>query len=290
MSRNSVGNVFRVSALLCLVCSLVVSTAAVGLKSFQEANKLREKQKNVLLAAGLVESDVANETITEVYKARVRPEIIDLETGKPVEEGETVESDGEEITVPAEYDQRAAERSEDLTVAVDESARREFGYPIPREVRFAEIYLIKAEGEDESIEQIVLPIRGKGLWSTMYGFLALKFDPSKSDPSERYVINGITYYEQGETPGLGGEVENEKWKKQWDGKVAYNSDWDPQISVDKGGSGESHIDALAGATITSNGVQSMVNFWLSKYGFRNYLESLDPDQKSQTASLPVERN
>jgi len=284
VSRDSVGNIFRVSALLCLVCSLIVSTAAVSLKGMQQANKRVEKQKNVLLAAGLLEGEAGADKVAEIFKSRVKPQLVDLETGQPVKEGETVEGD---VTVPEGYDQRSAERKEDLTMKVSEEARREFGYPIPREVRFAQVFLITAEGSDK-VEQIVLPIRGKGLWSTMYGFLALRFNPDETDPSKRYVINGITYYEQGETPGLGGEVENPKWKSQWEGKVAYDSEWDPQISVDKGGSGDSHIDALAGATITSNGVQSMVNFWLSQYGFKKYLESLDPSAKSpaeQTASL-----
>jgi Na+-transporting NADH:ubiquinone oxidoreductase subunit C len=117
--------------------------------------------------------------------------------------------------------------------------------------------------------KLVLPIVGKGLWSTMYGYLALDKDTR--------TVRGITFYEHGETPGLGGEVDNPKWKSQWDGRKAYDDEWNPEIKVIKGQAGPAaenpyEVDGLSGATLTSRGVGNLVQFWLSEDGFKPFLE------------------
>ena len=111
---------------------------------------------------------------------------------------------------------------------------------------------------------IVLPIKGYGLWSTLYGFLALDKDA--------VTVRGITYYQHGETPGLGGEVDNPTWKAKWPGRKAYDESWAPALRVIKGQAGPPsssphQVDGLSGATITSRGVNDMINFWLGESGF-----------------------
>ena len=92
-------------------------------------------------------------------------------------------------------------------------------------------------------------------------------------------LTGITFYSHSETPGLGGEVDNPKWKAQWEGKQVY-ADGDvgegaPEIALVKGGaSGATEVDALSGATLTSKGVTNLVQFWLSDAGFGNYLAKI----------------
>ncbi|QDT66842.1 Na(+)-translocating NADH-quinone reductase subunit C [Calycomorphotria hydatis] len=283
MSRDSIGNILKVATSLCLICSLLVSAAAIGLRSFQETNKLRDKQKNVLMAAGKATSETTSAEVEKLFGEEVTPLQIDLDTG------DFYTKDSEKYV--ADYDQRSAEKKPEDMEEIPADIRREYSYGIASRVKRAEVYVI---GDVDSPELIVLPIRGKGLWSTLYGFLALelKKDPAGEEP---YVIKGITYYEHAETPGLGGEVDNPKWKAQWEGKIPYEETADgelkPQISVSKAvvGPQDAHIDAIAGATITSNGVQSMVNFWLSDDGFGKYLEKLSGADKAAQAKRSTEK-
>ncbi len=94
-------------------------------------------------------------------------------------------------------------------------------------------------------------------------------------------IEGLGFYDHGETPGLGGEVDNPRWKQQWVGKEVYGDDLsEPGIRLVKGGvdanaaDSEHKVDALSGATITSRGVEHLVNYWLGDRGFATYLKKL----------------
>ncbi len=122
--------------------------------------------------------------------------------------------------------------------------------------------------------QYVVPIYGKGLWSTLYGFIAIDADGK--------TIRGITFYEHKETPGLGGEVDNADWKAKWGNpelpKYAYDDEGHVAIRVMKGSINPSDddakykIDGLSGATITSRGVTNLVQYWLGDDGFGPYLK------------------
>jgi Na+-transporting NADH:ubiquinone oxidoreductase subunit C len=116
---------------------------------------------------------------------------------------------------------------------------------------------------------VVIPVEGKGLWSTLYGFLALDKDVN--------TIKGLTFYQHAETPGLGGEVDNPKWKALWPGRKAFGDDGQPKIAVIKGQAGPVaedpyQVDGLSGATITARGVSHLVQFWLGTNGFGPYLK------------------
>jgi Na+-transporting NADH:ubiquinone oxidoreductase subunit C len=131
----------------------------------------------------------------------------------------------------------------------------------------AEIYLVR--DESGQVNKIVLPVYGTGLWSMMYAFVALDNDGN--------TVKGITYYDQGETPGLGGEVENPSWRQQWVGKQLFDDNGQPAIRVVKGGArqGDVHgVDGLSGATLTSNGVQHTFDFWLGEHGFGPFLKKV----------------
>jgi len=143
---------------------------------------------------------------------------------------------------------------------------------IKRRENYATVYIVEGE---QGIEKIVLPIKGYGLWSTLYGFLALE--------SDLQTVAGIGFYEHAETPGLGGEIDNPNWKASWIGKQAYDSGV-MAISVIKGKvdltrpEGDYQIDGLAGATLTTRGVNNLVQYWLGKEGFEpliDYLKSGD---------------
>jgi len=131
------------------------------------------------------------------------------------------------------------------------------------------IYKVKAE---KGFSKLILPVYGKGLWSTMYGFIAL-------DKNLR-TIKGFTFYEHGETPGLGGEVDNPLWKKLWIDKQAYDLDGKVIIKVIKGKVSSNDlradhlIDGLSGSTLTTRGVDNLVRFWLGENGYSPFLRHL----------------
>ena len=124
---------------------------------------------------------------------------------------------------------------------------------------------------DGELDKIILPVRGAGLWSTLYGFLALENDLN--------TVAGLGFYEHGETPGLGGEVDNPKWKALWPGKEVYD---DGQVAIEliKGSvdastrNAENKVDGLSGATLTSRGVSNLVQFWMGDNGYKLFLKNL----------------
>lgn len=257
MQRDSLANTLRVSILLCLVCSLLVSAAAVGLRSAQQANKERDKQKNILIAAGLFDKDADSiGDVPEKFK-QIETRIIDMKTGEYVSEVET-----------ASFDQKKAARDPEQStqVADDDDVAR-----IRRRENRSFVYLVNDSNGDPV--KAVLPIRGYGLWSTMWGFIAIDLASLEGGPQELEVA-GLTYYQQGETPGLGGEVDNQKWKDLWPGKHVYDKDWNVKVEVTKAAAGAYEVDALSGATITSNGVTNMMRYWFGKNGFRPYLKKV----------------
>lgn len=253
--------VFRtimVALVLCVVCSVLVSAAAVALRDKQEANAQLDKNKNILSVAGLADKrTVKADEVKSLFEARVKQVLVDLDTGTEVPESEQSYET---------YDAREAAGSPEGSEEIETDGPKP---GLDRREKLAFVYQITGEGGDE-VEQYVIPIYGKGLWSTLYGFLALDADGE--------TIRGITFYEHGETPGLGGEIENEKWQQSWIDKSAYGDDGDVTIEVIKGSvdpaseAAEYQIDGLSGATITSRGVSNFVQYWLGEDGFGPYLK------------------
>jgi Na+-transporting NADH:ubiquinone oxidoreductase subunit C len=232
-----------------VVCSALVSTSAVILRPEQIRNKILDRKKNILRAAGRFDP---GRPIEEQF-SRFEIRVVDLESGEYRED-----------IAAATFDQRKAARSDDLGVAVPED---EDIAGLKRRSRVAPVYLAKNEAGE--LEQLILPVHGKGLWSTLYGYLALESDLA--------TIAGFSIYDHGETPGLGGEVDNPRWKKQWVGKRAFDEEGDVEIEVVKGAAdrGDPHqIDGLSGATITTRGVDALLRYWLGKNGFRPFLDRL----------------
>ena len=271
MPRDSVKQTFKVAILLCLVCSLLVSASAVGLRSIQEANKLRDKQKNILIAAGLYDPDEHGASeIENIFNEEVETEIqvtsriVDLKTGDYLPESDYADVLG--VKSASGYDQKQAANDPELS----EPAKQDVA-SIKRRENYSLVYEISEAGE---FKQLVLPIRGYGLWSTLWGFVAIDAQSLKKGP-EHVTIAGLKYYDQKETPGLGGEVDNPNWLSQWPGKHIYDANWIVKIEVAKGGAAEEyHVDALSGATITSNGVTYMMEYWFGEEGFRPFLKKL----------------
>ncbi|HEL4562892.1 TPA: NADH:ubiquinone reductase (Na(+)-transporting) subunit C, partial [Klebsiella pneumoniae] len=165
---------------------------------------------------------------------------------------------------PGKFNQAQALKDPQQSMALDAS---QDPAGIKRRSNLAEIYLVR--DAQQKIEQVVLPIYGNGLWSMMYAFVALDVDGR--------TVKGITYYDQGETPGLGGEVENPNWRQQFVGKQVLDDNGMPALKVVKGGAraGDLHaVDGLSGATLTSNGVQHSFDFWMGELGFGPFLKKV----------------
>lgn len=248
---HSTGFTVMFAAAVCVVCSIFVAGAAVMLKEPQETNKLLDRQSKVLDVAGLVGEDesLSSKEISERYAQNIKPTLIDLATGEPAE-GDV-----------ASFDQRKAAADPAASHAAPANDAK-----VPRLPNQAVVFKVEDKGE---LKGIILPIEGKGLWSTLYGYLALEADAK--------TIEGITFYEHGETPGLGGEVDNPRWKALWKDRIAFDSNWAPKIAVKKGPAGSPkddpfHVDGLSGATITSRGVTNLVQFWLGDDGFGPFLK------------------
>ncbi|NRA23335.1 MAG: Na(+)-translocating NADH-quinone reductase subunit C [Oleispira sp.] len=247
-NNDSIQKTLLVAILLCLVCSIIVAGAAVSLKPLQIANKQLDKNKNILAAAGLL---VEGESIEEQFK-QITTRIVNLETGAYATDAELSEIKAAGYNLEA-FDQKKSSKDSKLSATLD--ADKDIA-SIKRREKFAAIYTIEKDGV---VEKMILPVHGYGLWSTLYGFLALEGDLE--------TVIGLGFYSHAETPGLGGEVDNPSWKAQWVGKKLYNSEGDLAIRVIKGKAapGSEHdVDGLSGATLTGRGVSNLVNFWLGK--------------------------
>ncbi|MRS16988.1 Na(+)-translocating NADH-quinone reductase subunit C [Enterobacteriaceae bacterium RIT691] len=251
-SNDSIGKTLLVVLVLCLVCSIVVAGSAVGLKSRQQEQKALDKQRNILSVAGLMQPEMKQDEVASVYAERITPRLLDLKSGELLDKDPGAFNQGLALKDPAQSTQLEANQ--------DPAG-------IKRRSNVVEIYLVK--DAQKKIQEVVLPIYGNGLWSMMYAFVALDTDGR--------TVKGITYYDQGETPGLGGEVENPAWRKQFIGKKVLDDNGMPALKVVKGGAHQNDgyaVDGLSGATLTSNGVQHSFDFWMGEQGFGPFLKQI----------------
>ncbi|MCG6155616.1 Na(+)-translocating NADH-quinone reductase subunit C [Rubinisphaera margarita] len=260
--RDSVGGTFTVAAILCVVCSIIVSLTAVGLRPIKEENEQLAFQREVLTVLGLYNRDENSaEEIPELFK-QVKPLLVNIDEGKVAE---TDEVDAETFNLQ--------EVSANPELMVDIPSEKDVAGIGARE-KFTKIYVLT--NSSGKIDQIVLPVRGKGLWSTMWGLLSLDGDGK--------TVRGLTFYADGETPGLGGEINNPRWKAAWSNpecpKVLYNEQGEVTISMFKGGvtcetpNAEHRFEALGGATITTRGVESMMHYWLGEHGYKPLIKNM----------------
>lgn len=279
MRRDGIANTFIVATTLCLVCSLLVSMAAIVLKPRQDKNAEVYRKRNVLDVVGLSGETVrAAGGVEKVFAERVADIVVDLRTGEeaPAALAAAVIADNaankglSEADAIAKYNPIKAAKnsnspaqSKELATAFGSKKDDLAGLGVGRE-NFAHVY--RYQESSSAAPVYIFPIRGLGLWSTMHGFIALK--------SDLKTVAGITFFEHGETPGLGGEIENPNWKARWPDKLVYGDGQEVELKVIKGTAepgNKYQIDGLSGATITSNGVSNTVRFWLGPQGFGPFI-------------------
>jgi len=240
-------NKMIIPLIACIACAVVVSVTAVTVRPEQNLNVENEKKLKILAAAGIMTDEVEKEF------SKIKTLYVDFKSNQLVEVTENYDhikassNVAQSSLVPKEQDIAILKRRENV----------------------APIYVWYSE--QNQIQKIVLPIRGYGLWGTLYGYLSLDADLN--------TVKGIEYYDHKETPGLGGEVDNPVWKSDWNGKKVYDSSGNVVLYVTKGPSTEEYeIDGISGATLTSNGVSNMIKYWLGENGYGPVLEMLRGDK------------
>lgn len=251
-NKESTLRTLLVAFMVCLVCSVLVATIAVVLRPTQVMNRLLDTQRSIVNVAGMDADSMSANEIQELFGTRIMAKLLELETGKYSEAHDPITFD----PVAAAKDPAS---SKALKAELDIASIR-------RIEKYTTVYLVN--DEQGELQSIVLPIRGYGLWGTMFGFMAIDSDLN--------TVNGLAFHEHKETPGLGGEVDNPRWKASWLGKKVFNEKQEVALSVTKPSQGveEHSVDALAGATLTSDGVSNLIHFWMGEHGFGPYIDNL----------------
>ena len=255
--KEGIRNVLLVALGVCLVCSIIVSTAAVSLKPQRLLNQQLDQKQNILRAAGMLPQDAKTDArgrgVDELF-SEFEVRAVDLDTGEFVDMDV---SDYDPIKAA-----KVAESSRELDSSEDIAL-------IGTRENVSVVYLRRS---GDQLEKVVLPVRGYGLWGTLFGYLALEGDLE--------TISGIGFYSHKETPGLGGEVDNPRWKARWEGVSLFDAAGQPAVRLVKvrsapGSDAAQHeIDALSGATLTTRGVGNLVRFWTGDLGFGPFLKQL----------------
>ncbi|MGM0481640.1 MAG: Na(+)-translocating NADH-quinone reductase subunit C [Pseudomonadota bacterium] len=246
--NESLGKTVGVVLALCLVCSIVVAGAAVGLKPLQEKNAALAMQRNILAAA---EISKAGMDVPTVYNERIKPLVVSLQDYQVMQDKN-----------PADFDNRKAANDPTTSTKLDKATDIA---GLGTMENMTEVYLVMDENGNRN--GAVLHIRGQGLWGTMYGLISLEEDLN--------TVRGVNFYEHSETPGLGGEITNPSWVATWKGKELFGEDGKVKFNLVKGGASNEHqVDALSGATLTSNGVDALIDFWMSDKAYGPLLAKL----------------
>lgn len=251
-NNESIKKTLIVTLLLCLVCSVIVSVTAILLRPLQNANKTLDFKRNILMVSGLYQAGM---DVEQTFTQHITRKVVDVNTGL-----------FSAAVDPESYDQRAAAKDPAMSTALSDAQNIA---KIGRREHYSVVYFVVENGQ---IKTIVLPIRGYGLWATMYGFIALKADAN--------TVASIIFYQHAETPGLGGEVDNPKWRALWANKAVYGADNSVALRVIKGHvnlastNAKHQVDGLAGATLTAKGVDNLVQFWLGENGYKPFLNHL----------------
>ena len=253
--NESISKTIGVAFCVCLICSLVVSFSAVSLRDLQNENKLNDKRIKILQAADIYNPD---EDIKQQF-LKLETKFVNFETGKLMDTYMDFSLE--------EYDPILATRDSNLSTKVPTS---EDIAVIKNRENIGKIFILR--NDDYSINKLILPIRGYGLWGTLYGYISIENDFN--------TIAGIEFYDHKETPGLGAEVDNPKWKNLWPGKEIYQNG-EVSLSVIKGKvdnndkGAQYEIDGLSGATITSRGVTNMIAYWFGESGYSKLFKELN---------------
>jgi len=267
MNKESPRNALLVVLLTALVCSGLVSAAVVVLRPIQLNNQMLDRSRNIMQLTGLLPGDqtVEDDEMLELYKSLDR-RIIDIDA-----------ADFEDEMDPDTFSKRQALTDPELSVAIPSDQDRA---SLGRRSRFEPVYLVWKEN---TLDRVILPVRGNGMWSMLYGYVALEPDLN--------TISGMTFYEQNETPGLGDQITHTHWLQQWQGRRIYDDAGNPRFRVSEGmvepgsASAEFEVDALTGATVTASAVTGLMHYWFGAHGYQEFLLALQERPPERPADI-----
>ncbi len=269
MNNDSPVKALLVVFAVALVCSILVSVANVLLKPVQLRNQLVEKSRNIMDLTGLVEpgqtlsdSDMAN----AVKQLDMR--VLDIDAGR-----------FSTAVDPADYDARTARNDPEFSVAI---AAADDLAAIGRREKYAVVYLV---WNDAQLQRIILPVYGQGMWSTMYGYIAIEADLN--------TVAAMTFYEQAETAGLGDKIQSREWLAQWQGRRIYSESGDVRFKVSSGTvdadspAAAYEVDVMTGATITGDAVTQLIRYWFGSQAYGKFIEQLkaEPLKRQPTGGI-----
>ncbi len=226
MDRNSNSYTFIFSILMVAVVASALAFAATNLQPAQAKNVKEEKMQNILATVGIETTRDSAQALFDKY----------------IVEQVALNSNGEE-----------QEEINAFTIDLKKELKR------PVEKQAFPLYVASVE----NTTYYIVPLRGKGLWDAIWGYIALKDDVN--------TIKGAVFDHKGETPGLGAEITQGWFKKRFDDEKIFDSEGNfIGVSVAKGYQGgdnkdDNAVDAIAGATITGDGVTDMISERLKNY-------------------------
>jgi len=261
MTNDSPLKAFLVILLTALVCSSFVSAAVVILRPIQMNNKMIERSRNIIKLTGLVEEGQTPdaEEMLELYRD-MDVRILNID-----------QAEYDPDLDPLTFDARRAVNNPDLSVniPIDQDLAK-----LGRRSRYVPVYRVLDDAG--KLQRLILPVHGTGMWSTIYGYIALESDLN--------TIAAVTFYEQNETPGLGDQILRPEWQAKWVGRRIYDEAGDLRFAINHGKvePGSStwlyEVDALTGATVTSDAVTSIIRYWFGPDGYRDFLDKLRQQQ------------
>lgn len=253
LPKNSMLKSTLMALIISLFAGILVTTTSTLLKPKYLANKELDQQRYLL---AMVRQQPGMEGFFETIEAeQLKAQVVDLDTGQYVQ-----------TLNPHEFDQRIAAQNPEQSI---ELSSAEDLANIKRREKYAKVYEVRKGSE---LTMIILPIYGKGFTSTLYGYLGLAADTN--------TVIALSFYEHGETPGLGARVGDPSWLQQWQGKKVRDPSGNIRIGVARGQvmvtspEAEYQVDGLSGATWTSRSVTDLLHFWLGSVGYGPYLRQL----------------
>ena len=236
MDVNKNSYTFGFAAIMVIIVAALLSSAAIGLKPFQDRNIELEKKQNILSSVGIVTDRDGAE---ELYLTYIKQELVLNNKGEEVE-GSTFDID--------------------LAKEVKKEA----------DAQVLPLFISEVDGKT----MYIIPLRGKGLWGPIWGFISLEDDLN--------TVFGAVFDHKAETPGLGAEINRPMFQDPFAGKSIFDGEEFKSIKVIKGGAkeGDKHgVDGISGGTITSDGVTDMIFERLSMYlpYFNNVKPAIEVD-------------
>jgi Na+-transporting NADH:ubiquinone oxidoreductase subunit C len=213
------------SIVMVILVAVSLTFVAVGLKPIQEDNIRIEKIQNILES---VHIETTVKTANDTYK-------------KYISQTLTITNKGTEIAGVDAF-------KVDLSVELKK----------PAEEQQLPVFIATL---DDGKNYTIVPVRGKGLWGPVWGYMAFNDDFN--------TVYGAVFDHKGETPGLGAEINTPMFERPFDGKQIFDADGKfVSIGVLKGGAKPDdihNVDAISGGTITSKGLEKMLNDCLINY-------------------------